>query len=563
MKAKKVFLLCSILLCCVYLNAQENKALSDSLIKVIDTTTNNLTKADAYIELGDMHYATYTTDGYSKATQHYTSALQIAIASNDKQLQAYAYKALGSVYDALGDDNLTKALEYYTKSKDIVIANFKDTGMIGAVHLMVATVQQKIGDKIGCQNTITAAFKYIGKGNPPTKLYNLMSLMGAHFMGKFNDVALCKQYFEQMSNDTSYLQSKGAFPYYRYYWQVQMFLANANKQYKNVLRYGQNALALTTNKSDSLEVYYLLTNNAKQLGLFKEALAYKEIESNLYRSIVKAESLESTDNKLLKSELYLKNENEKLLTKQKKLQQKINTVLLIGLLLTVGLGYIILKLAQQRKKQNQLLQIQNEEKALLLGEIHHRVKNNLEMLQSMLFLQMREYPNEESVQSALGDANNRIQSIALLHKQLYSGNFSKTNVQLYFTEMLSRILDDINARRLHPIVFQSEIDDFALEPDTLLPLALLINECVTNSVKYAFTKESKANCITITIKSVLNNLHITYEDNGQVLLNSDDTKSGFGSRLIKALAKQLQGTLTINPKTSGWQYILVIPNKAV
>ena len=305
-----------------------------------------------------------------------------------------------------------------------------------------------------------------------------------------------------------------------------------------------------------------LSEFTSQTGNYKEAYFLLNQEYNVYKEILNADALKSADNNLLKSELFLKEENTKLLEKQKNLQQQLNYWLFAGFMLTAILAFIILRFATQRRKQNKILQIQNEEKAILLGEIHHRVKNNLDMLQSMLQLQMRAYKDDEMVQQALSEANNRIQSISLLHKQLYSGNLANTDANLYFAEIFATVFADVNNRRTNIIEHKLDVEHIQMAPDKILPLALLINEWITNSVKYAFSKEQTNSFIKLEIKKEgLDDLSVIYLDNGQ---NSEansatSTGTGFGSRLINSLVKQLKGNLTTSHAADGWKYVLTLP----
>jgi two-component sensor histidine kinase len=340
-----------------------------------------------------------------------------------------------------------------------------------------------------------------------------------------------------------------------------MFLLKKENNLQEAFVYGNIALSEATNKSDSLELLNHVADFATQIGQFEKAYYLRNEEFRLYRNTIKADALKSTDNSLLKSELFLKEENAKLVGKQKDLQQKFLYGSLIALLMMAILTIIIFQFALQRRRQNRLLKIQNEEKAMLLGEIHHRVKNNLEMLQSMLILQMREYKEDNNVQTALGEANNRIQSIALLHKQLYSGNLARTNANAYFTEMFARIMDDANNRRNFTILHQLRIVYMEMSPDTILPLALLINEWITNSVKYAFPKEQFNPLITLEIQQNENEIALHYADNGENNFANNELGTGFGSRLIHSLVKQLKGKLEISKSEKGWGYALHFPNQ--
>jgi two-component system, sensor histidine kinase PdtaS len=542
----------------VQILAQQLPPLPDSLQKPIDTASTPEIKADALLTAGQYYYAFYTTDGYNRAVAYYNQALQLSIKNNLTTFIRYSYTYIGSVYDALGEENLPKSLEFYSKYNQLAIVQEKDTGLITRSFTNMASVQQRLGKKQDCKQTLNNALTYLPRPKWESTANNVL-LKAAFYMSKMDDYTACKNYFNQITKDSSSFKNK-ELKLRKFYLLTKMFLLKTENKPNEAIVYGNIALKEAVGKADSLELLSSLADFANQTNDFKTAYQLRNAEFVLYRGMIKTDALKNTDNNLLKSELFLKEENAKLLEKQKKLQQQFNYWLLAGLLLTLVLAALLFRFAAQRRKQNKILQKQNEEKAILLGEIHHRVKNNLEMLQSMLLLQMREYKEDENVQAALGEANNRIQSIALLHKQLYSGNLANTNANTYFTEMFARIMDDINNRRNFSIGHQLKIDSIDMPPDTILPLALLLNEWITNSAKYAFAKEQTNPLLNLTIKQKLNKVELLYADNGENAAAENSTGTGFGSRLINSLVKQLKGEMQVSKTAAGWEYYLTLPS---
>lgn len=306
---------------------------------------------------------------------------------------------------------------------------------------------------------------------------------------------------------------------------------------------------------------------------YQEALAYLE-QSLVYKdSIWNRDKVWKIADQQKKFEVQqkqveiLKLENEKIVKdaeiKTRTLQRNSTLVGVICLLLFISFGIVAYnnKARANRKilAQNKIIDEQNNQKAVLLGEIHHRVKNNLEMLQSMLILQMRQYRDDESVQQALNEANNRIQSIALLHKQLYNGDLANTSGPEYFKEIFARILDDTNARRQVPIRYRLDIDPVSFKPDNILPLALLVNEWITNSIKYAFNRKQEDALICFSLKKQPSGqLEVFFADNGENAKEEGETREGFGSRLINSLVRQLKGQLEASKTGTGWQYKLTL-----
>jgi two-component sensor histidine kinase len=555
----KYFLLlfCLLVFGFVQLHGQPNASKKDSLQQIINSSSNASAKTEAALALGDLYYATYTFEGYNKAANFYNEALEIASANNNVRFKAFAYKSLGGVYDALGDEQLPKALEFYQKANQIIESKLlADTALVVNSLTVLASVQGRLMQRDACRSSLDKALSFLNT-NSQVNIKNDLLVAAAFFMSRLDEYDYCKQYFSKIVGSPNFINK--TLPYKKYESLVQMYLLKTEGNFNSAYNFAKQALANVTNVSDSLELYNQLADYAYQAKNYNQAYQMRDIEFQLYRKIIKADALKSVSNELLKSELILKEENSKLLQKQKNLQQQFNYWLLAGLLLTGILAAIIFRFAAQIRNKNKLLLQQNENKALLLGEIHHRIKNNLEMLQSMLLLQMREYKDSDEVQTALTNANSRILSMAILHKQLYAGDFSKTNINLYFTEMLDKILADVNNKRTVQISYAVNIESVELKQDTVLPLAMLINECITNSLKYAFGVENEQPILKLEITRVVDTLHMIYSDNGKAAIEVDAKKVGFGSRLITSLARQLNGKIMIDRTAAGWQTSIDIP----
>lgn len=178
--------------------------------------------------------------------------------------------------------------------------------------------------------------------------------------------------------------------------------------------------------------------------------------------------------------------------------------------------------------------------SLLLSEINHRVKNNLQLVVSLLTIRGQK-ASEPTVQFHLDDLSKKVQSIALIHEQLYrSGEFETINLKNYFSELtthFSTIQD-----RDYPISFQVEAGQLELNLETVLPLGIICTELISNSIKYAPVK-GKELIIQVRIEKQEDQYSFIYQDNGPgypkgKLLNSS---KGMGSMLIYSMVRQLKG----------------------
>jgi two-component sensor histidine kinase len=202
----------------------------------------------------------------------------------------------------------------------------------------------------------------------------------------------------------------------------------------------------------------------------------------------------------------------------------------------------------QRNKWNRILNEKNniieknlKEKELLLQEIHHRVKNNLQLISSLLSLQSRSVDDKAATQ-ALQEGQARVQSMALIHKNLYNDNVSSgLEVRDYVIQLTQQLLQTYG---LNPdqVELQLDVDPISLDVSTLVPLALIINELITNSLKYAFDQH-EAGKIRLSLKPTENNkLLLQVQDNGKGF-NHLENSDGFGTKLISALAAKLDATV--------------------
>ena len=199
-----------------------------------------------------------------------------------------------------------------------------------------------------------------------------------------------------------------------------------------------------------------------------------------------------------------------------------------------------------------------QDKEVMLQEIHHRVKNNLQVICSLLNLQSR-YLKEEKIIRAFKETQNRVKSMALVHQQLYqSDNLSEIVLASYVKQLIG------NLSRAYSITSQIEysleIADFELDLDTAVPCGLIINEIVTNAIKYAFPATQRGEISIHAHANSENNLALTIEDNGIGLKPNyvPETSKSLGLRLVKSLTEQLQGKLDIiSSQNSGTKFEFV------
>jgi two-component sensor histidine kinase len=205
--------------------------------------------------------------------------------------------------------------------------------------------------------------------------------------------------------------------------------------------------------------------------------------------------------------------------------------------------FVMYRIFLRKKKYSQLLEKKNLEKEFLLKEIHHRVKNNLETISSLLSLQTAKIENRD-FQVIMEETQNRVHSMGMIHKQLYLGeNMKSIEMKDFFDGLGNYIIDTFDASGR--IRFSTQMDPIELDVDWAIPIGLIVNELISNSLKYAFP-ENSAGEIAVKLLEEGSFLHLIVSDNGIGMSESPKILgSGFGSELIRLLTRQLDGKMTL------------------
>ncbi|PWR72628.1 PAS domain-containing sensor histidine kinase [Methanospirillum lacunae] len=212
----------------------------------------------------------------------------------------------------------------------------------------------------------------------------------------------------------------------------------------------------------------------------------------------------------------------------------------------------------EQKKYDETIFKSLREKEILLKEIHHRVKNNMQVISSLLFMQARNL-KDPAVIELLNESQNRIRSLALIHEKLYqSDNLDHIDYGLYIKKIIDYLFQSYNVTK-DDITVNLNISSIYLDIDKAVPCSLIINEMISNSLKHAFPKGKKG-IITIDMSADEDSFHLEYVDNGIGLPDDQilEKSSSLGLQLIKGLSKQLGGELDIIREV-GTCFILVFP----
>lgn len=446
----------------------------------------------------DVGYYNFLNNDPSQAIPYYKEGLQRAEKTENESLIATIKGNLGTAHEAMGDHELAR----FYLLKDIAFLEERQN------------------------NTASLAFNYITVANSYTKTQKLDSAL----------YALRKAHIFM----DSYLESSLGSLYYR----AKADYHFAKKQLDSAQKY--STLALTQNKNIAEGQSRYLIEQTQLNNQINESLA----------------NLQDTKIEAQQEQIYLK-------TKQ--------TNRIIALLAIISLILVALFVNLSRlRKTKQTLALQNieiqknsntieknlGEKELLLKEIHHRVKNNLQVISSMLELQNTQVIEPE-VKMALEQSKNRIQTIALMHRMMYqSESVSKIDMSTYLPELVE-IVKRTYKKESENVRFYIEAQQVDVSIKMAVPLNLIIHELLCNSLKYAFAGvQDEVISIIFEKQEQTKQLCLTVKDNGCglpknfVLGNSNS----LGFDLIQGLTRQLKGQLTIHTH-NGTEVHIIFPHE--
>ncbi len=185
------------------------------------------------------------------------------------------------------------------------------------------------------------------------------------------------------------------------------------------------------------------------------------------------------------------------------------------------------------------------EKELLLKEIHHRVKNNLQVIVSLLSLQSSQLKDSDDV-ALFEETQNRVRSMALIHESLYrSGDLARFNFAQYIGSLSGHLLQSYTAQASH-VRLHTELEELALDVDTAMPCGLILNELLSNALKHAFP-DGRPGDIYIGLQAEAGHITLSVRDTGVGFPAGFDVRhsESLGLQLVSMLAEQLEGTMTL------------------
>lgn len=465
---------------------------------------------------------------YDRAISYYQNGLDLLKTTDNKELEGLINHNIGGVY--LEKDNQKDALAYYKKGLSFYKQINHPTGL-SRVYRGIGNVYQNV-------EKYDSAIVYYTRAT--TVLASKKNL-------DYGDICknLAKLHYQLYT--TNKIQN----------------LSSAKKSLKKAQFYAEESIACPAANLDAslgrykiLKSIYQASNNYEQgLVIANKVIELSDslFEKNKINAVLDLETKYQTE----KKEFEIKSLNqEKALQIAKNSQQKTLLYAVLGVLSVVLLllGLLYWFFAQKRRanqeliskndlitQQKKIVDRQNEEKELLLKEIHHRVKNNLQIISSLLDLQSSKI-DDVAAKVAIADGQARVKSMALIHHKLYQHeDIATINFKQYTEQLYHQIMATLTSI---PVALVLEVDPaISFDIDTAIPLGLILNELLTNACKYAFVDHPNPELkIKLNVLEQGNYL-LEVQDNGKGMAADFKLEKArsLGLRLVYRLSKQLLG----------------------
>jgi two-component sensor histidine kinase/tetratricopeptide (TPR) repeat protein len=526
----------------------------------------------------------YVNKGQSDSALHTAFAeLDAATETKDEHIFASAENRIGSIYMQINNDDA--AIEWYRKALNTQLAIGGDITLYRILDgLMVLT--HEIGGEAGMLNTIRNTLQKFPPSNPSQLEQAYFAMSDAYWV--------IHNYPE-------------ARRYIRMAWKLDLISPLTKGGLSNVVllqrmgmidialgdyREAKNYLTMVASKPVSISgmqlqqsIYFYLHEADSALGDYRASIR------DLFMYIKAAEKVAEAKQSRQMLDLNVKYQA---IQRQKQLQEletknrlQLQSIAFTTRLFYGGfafLGFVIVMLYarhrnnrrknRQLNAQKQAIDEQNlalqelnrgqtqllEEKEWLLREIHHRVKNNLQIITSLLVSQSEFLRDQNAVEIML-DSQRRVQTMSLIHQKLYnSANLSSIYMPEYIGELVDYLKESFIIRQ--KVVFHLHIDNLRLDVSKAVPLGLILNEVITNAFKYAFSYSGN-DLLTIRLTPAGDWIVLEVQDNGKGLPPDFDltASNSFGMVLMKGMAEDLEGTFTVE-SNEGTRVIIRFRNLA-
>ncbi|MCD6065529.1 MAG: hypothetical protein K0S33_355 [Bacteroidetes bacterium] len=520
------------------------------------------------IALKNAGYIHMEYSNLKEALNCYSQAKQIEILTGNMNGLALTNSYVGEIYLRLANFRLARktyleSVEVFKKLKS------NDNIVLGMCNIARTFIEEKQFDSALVWLNRTSVYK---AGMSPKTYATVLVNTGVCYYHK-KDLVKAEKIFIESEKIFSGMDGDMAVSDIYYFLTL---VYTQQKKYEKAESYGEKMLAF----SAAVNNYDRFANVYSCLGeLYKQTGDYKKATECLSKYILYNDSITNEAKVKIEKDLAEKYESEKkeakidLLSAENKLKdseaensakQKNYLLIILGIsfLLAIVLFFFFRnksKIAGELSSKNHIIQNALEEKDFLLKEIHHRVKNNLQIISSLLNLQ-HGLAGEKNAEEILKICESRIQSMAIIHEKLYqSENFKEISLKDYLDDFIEHLTQSLLLREKN-IAVRVHCRDIKLDIDRLVPCSLVLNELITNSVKHGL-KNVNQGLISIECTKTASHVQLCVSDDGKGLpadFNFTKYKS-LGMRLVSGLVKQIKGEIRLRPTDTGASFEIDFP----
>lgn len=539
-----------------------------------------------------LSYAHFVFDNNDSAKHYAHKVIENYDLSGKKGVYyTYALNTISGYYLNIGDAE--QALEYGHKQLETAI-ELKDTVSISNSYTMLCAIYEM-------QNNIPEAIKYAQKAlqlneqtnniiNRTIVLSNMASLLlkanqpqealsYCHQSIYYGDIAfkavrnvaitfmLAGECHTQLNNFDSakyylrkadrYIENIASPQSKVKLWMLYANAFRATDNYQKAIDYLDKAIQLAK-ESNLLKLYSEALKShstfSAKVGNYQDAYTYLKGYNEINDSLTNT-NIQSTVANL--REKYESDKKDERIAQQK----RDNKLLTFGIAIVFIFTILILTQYLQQRRANKTIQQQSEKLTFLMKELHHRVKNNLQIISSLLSLQSFRI-KDSTASKAVREGQQRIEAMSMIHQRLYTReNITEINIKEFITDLVDSLQNAYGFGQ-NDITINLDIDNELMNVDQAIPLSLIINELVTNAFKYAYDDNNNPK-LTINLNRKGNDLKIKVADNGKGLnIEKWEGKDGsFGKELIQTFVQQLNGYLDLIVN-NGTEFTLTIPYSA-
>jgi two-component sensor histidine kinase len=498
---------------------------------------------------------------FERAMEYHLEAIRISEQVGHKSGVASNYLNIGVIFGIKND--IPQALHYFKKAS-AAYADLQDSSRLATIQLNIAGAQKDLGRLDSAKQTVEAILPYIRRNHITTEEGRGEYLLG-NILLEEGDLEGAEQH---LLTSKTIFEALGS---------MMRVTGNLLRLSEISLQRGQTTKAKSLAEQAlangrSLPSKNLIMQSLAQLSAVEEAMGNYKMALVYHKEFkLRSDSLENAESSAKLAELDKRYQSEvqerelanltaqnalnALEIRKQKVEKRILLAISIGAMVLFGLIFFQVRAKQRTnlvlREKNAIIERNLEDREVLLREIHHRVKNNLQFISSLLSLQSR-HVNDDAALQVLRESKERIATIALVHQKLYQeNNLTGVDMADYLDSLVKNLMGAFGMEANH-LLLDFRCDPIRLDIDSAMPLGLMVNELVTNAFKYGL-KDVHDPVLWVELKREGSTLQLVVKDNGAGFPDSfnPEESSGFGFHLIHSLSKKLGATLSVSNHPGG------------